>query len=339
MNNYNAKLFCRPCHVDILKLRGFLKTSIFRKVESYSCILAFRLLEEWPDGIVKFLNTVQNAVRHAHHVFLALSEVLGKLTFHICTYLFIRIDLGRVRRQVDKLELACQALYVGRDQLCCVDVMAIHYHDHHLVYPDKQPFQKHPEHGRIGRPLMHYEAKVPARTHGGQHVQREPAACKRDHRRLATGRPDGTCVVVGTDARFVREVNRGTHLAGIWPNLGVSLLLPSFDKHGVLLPKLIQRLPGRKSQEPHAPVHRGQGQRSAELPVQQFADQGQGPEAIFDLELLWGMVLQRLGDPAHLIAGVLGCSPRNRLGLGCFLAPVHMDGQPVKNRADVHAHH
>lgn len=74
------------------------------------------LTEERHDELGQFLNAAQGADGQALHVVLVLHEALGDLALYMRPHLFVWIELGRVGRQVEQLELATQALDVGGDQ-------------------------------------------------------------------------------------------------------------------------------------------------------------------------------------------------------------------------------
>ena len=72
---------------------GFMLLLLFSKVESYSRILAFGLLEEGADQIREFLDTAERAEGQTFHVLFVLNEAFGDLALHMRPHLFIRVEL------------------------------------------------------------------------------------------------------------------------------------------------------------------------------------------------------------------------------------------------------
>ena len=250
---------------------------------------------------------------------------------------FIGVQMRRVRRQVEEFELTVQALDVALDHLCLVDRMTIDDQKHRLLGIDHQALEELDKHLRADRAFMQHETKLALRADRRDHVQREAPARRLHHRRLALRRPSRAGVVVGADTRLVAKVDRCFNPLGFGADRRVGLRLPRAHQHGVLLPRLVERLLGAETQDLHQAVNRGDRQLFLELAFDQVTDQRQRPQAELELELLRVVVTNRIGNPRKLLGAEFARASRNRLGEQCVLSAIGKIGEPPENAALIHA--
>lgn len=102
---------------------------------SDSSILTLRLAKEGFHQFRQFLDSAQSAERQSLHFVLGLHKLPGNLAFDMCPHLFVRVELGRVRRQVEQLEHAALCRDKFLDQLCLVNRMTIdNQEDRAIIY-------------------------------------------------------------------------------------------------------------------------------------------------------------------------------------------------------------
>lgn len=179
--------------------------------------------------------------------------------------------------------------------------MTIDDQKHRRLGIDHQAPEELDEHLRANRAFMQHEPKLTLRADRRDHVQREAPARRLHHRRLALRCPGRAGVVVRADTRLVAKVDRCSDPLGFGTDPGVRLRLPCPHQHGVLLPRLVERLLGAEAQDLHEAVDRGDRQFLLELAFDQVADQRQRPQAELELELLRVMVTNGIGDPRQLL--------------------------------------
>src|SRR5574343_739339 len=121
---------------------------------------------------------------------------------------FIWVQMRRVWRQIEELELTVQALDVALHYLCLVDRMTIDNQKHGLVGIDHQALEELDKDLCVDRALMQHESTFALRADRRDHVQREAPARRLHHRSLALRRPGCAGVVVRADARLVAKVDR-----------------------------------------------------------------------------------------------------------------------------------
>ena len=272
------------------------------------------LTEERFDEFGKLLNAAQCPERELFYVVAVLDEFAADLTFGVSPHLLVGVQVRRIGRQVEKLETAFQRGDVVAHELRLVDGVAVNDHEDRLGCTDHQTCQEFLERFRRGGFLMDHEAKIAARADGGNHVEREAAACDADDRCLSDRRPGGAGVVIGTDTRLVGEVDHCSFGARLGFDRGIGLGPPLPDQLGILLPCLVQGLLCRVAKQFHDPADRRQGQGLAKLALDQLADQLQGPQVEFEFELLRRVVANSACDPTHLIRAKLGRPAGDRLG-------------------------
>ena len=159
--------------------------------------------------------------------------------------------MRRVRWQIEEFEHAVQALDVALDHLCLVDRMAIDDQEHRLLGIDHQALEELDEHLCTDGAFMQHEPKLTLRADRRDHVQREAPARRLHHRRLALLRLGRAGVVVRADTRLVAKVDSCADPLGFGTDRGVRLRLPCPHQHGVLLPRLVERLLGAEAQDLH----------------------------------------------------------------------------------------
>jgi hypothetical protein len=299
--------------------------------------VAFLLLKERFDHRRQFLNTAQGAEGEFFHSVFVLHELLADLALHGCPYLLVRIEMRRVRWQVEQFECAVEAVDVLPHELGLVNGVAVHDDEHGLGCFDHQALEKLFEHGRVHGILMNHETKVAARAHRRNHVEGVAAPGHLDDRRFANRSPGGAGMVVGTDAGLVGEVEVGAGGLRLGLDGRIGLGLPLLDQQRILLPSLIQRLLHGKTQQLHDAPDRLQRQGLAELAVDQFAHQRQRPQAKLELELLRRLVLHGLRNPLHFLGSDLRRAARDGLGEQGILAAFGKLGQPPENSGDTQA--
>ena len=72
-------------------------------------------------------------------------------------------------------------------------------------------------------------------------------------------------MVVRADTRLVAKVDRCADPLGFGTDRGVRLRLPRAHQHGILMPRLVERLLGAEAQDFHEAVDRGDRQFFLEL--------------------------------------------------------------------------
>jgi hypothetical protein len=236
----------------------------------------------------------------------------------------------RVGRQVEQFELAIERVDVIFNELGLMDWMTIEDHENGPTGADHQTRQKFFEDRRGHRTFVDHEAEFAARTYRGNHVERKASSGYGNHRRFAYGRPGRTGVIVGANPGFVGEINGCAFGASLGFDRRIGSRLPFVDQLGILLPSLIERLLHGEAQELHDATDRRQHQGFAEFPLDQFADQRQGPQAEFEFGLLRRMVSHRLGDPTHFVGADLRWVTGNGLGQQGLLPAVGELRQPAK---------
>ena len=119
------------------------------------------------------------------HFLVALDQLARNLPLQMSPKCFVRVQLRRVRRQVEQLELAVQALDVALNHLCLVDRMTVNDQKDELLGIEHQALEELDEHFRADRSLMQHEPKFALRADGRDHVQREAPAGRLHHRHPA----------------------------------------------------------------------------------------------------------------------------------------------------------
>ena len=112
---------------------------------SDSGILALPVGERGGSLIGQFLDSAQGAECQSLHFVLGLHQLPGYLAFDVRPDLFIRILMGRVRRQVEQFEFAVLGLDKRLDQLRLVDRITIDDQENRLLGADQQALEEFPE--------------------------------------------------------------------------------------------------------------------------------------------------------------------------------------------------
>lgn len=215
--------------------------------------------------------------------------------------------------------------------------MTIDDQKHRLLGIDHQALEELDKHLRADRAFMQHETKLALRADRRDHVQREAPARRLHHRRLALRRPSRAGVVVGADTRLVAKVDRCFNPLGFGADRRVGLRLPRAHQHGVLLPRLVERLLCAEPQDPHEAVNRGHRQFFLELAFDQVTDQRQRPQTELELELLRVVIANRIGNPRKLLGVDFAGAPGNRLGQQRVLPAIGEVGEPPEHTALIHA--
>lgn len=84
-------------------------------------------------------------------------------------------------------------------------------------------------------------------------------------------------------------------------------------------------------------MDRGHRQFFLELAFDQVTDQRQRPQAELELELLRGVITNRIGNPRKLLGAELAGTTRDRPGQQCVLPAIGKVGEPPENAAFIHA--
>lgn len=138
-------------------------------------------------------------------------------------------------------------------------------------------------------------------------------------------------MVIGTNADFIGEVDRGPFSTGPGFDGSIGFSFPLLHKLPVLLPRLVERLLRRETKQFHDAADRSERQRFAELPLDQFADQRQCPQTEFELELLRGVATNSLSNPTHFVGTDLRRPTRDRFCEQCILAALGKLREPAEN--------
>ena len=273
---------------------------------SHSRILALGLAEEGFHQFGQFLDSAQRAECQPLHFVLGLHQLPGYPALDVRPNLLVGVQLRRVRRQVEQLELAVLGFDKFLDQLRLVNRVTIDNEEDRRCGANHQSLEKFPEHLGIDRAVVKHETEFTARTDRRDHVQREAASGDFHDRRFTDGWPRRPRVVVGANARFIGKVDGCTLGFGFGTNHRIKLGFPGSHQRRVLLPRLVERFLRREAQQFHDPADRGQRQLLAEFALDQRRDQRQGPQAKDKLELQRGAVAHRPGkrakDAAHIDA-------------------------------------
>ena len=131
---------------------------------SQSGILTFGLAKERFHQLGQFLDPAQSAEGQPLHFVFGLHQLPGDLALDVRPDLFVRVQLRRVRRQVEQFEPAVLSLDKGLDQLRLVNRMTIDNQEHRLRCPDHQALEEFPEDFRVYRALMQHEGEPTCRN-------------------------------------------------------------------------------------------------------------------------------------------------------------------------------
>ena len=102
-------------------------------------------------------DSAQRAEHQSHHFVLGSNQLLGIQTLEVCSDLIIRIQVGRVRRQVEQLELFILGFDECLDHLRVVNKTTINDQEYWLVSPGRQPLEEHANDLGIYRTVVQHE--------------------------------------------------------------------------------------------------------------------------------------------------------------------------------------
>ena len=143
---------------------------------SDSGILTLGLAKEGFHQFGQFLDSAQRAEGQPLHFVLGLHQLPGNTAFDVGPDLFVRVQMWRVRRQVEQLELAVLGFDEFLDQLRLVNRVTIDNQEDRRRGANHQALEKFPEYFGIDRAVVKHETEFAARTDCRDHVQREAAS-------------------------------------------------------------------------------------------------------------------------------------------------------------------
>ena len=197
-----------------------------RKELSHPSVQALVMSKERSEQVRQLLDATQGAQGQPFHLVFGFDELAADAPFDMRPDLLVRVELGRVRRQEEQLQLARLALDVLPHQGGLVNGVTIEHHEHLMGRAQNQALQESLEdRGRDGTVVQH-EAELTFWAHRREHVEREAPASRRHHGRLSRRCPGSARVIVRTDASLVGKEHRRTLCSGLFLDGGKFLGFP-----------------------------------------------------------------------------------------------------------------
>ena len=302
---------------------------------SDSGILALGLGKEGFHQGGQFLDPAQSADCRQPHLDFGLHQLTRDLAFDMRPDLFIWIQLRRVRRQIEGFAVLRNNEFL--DQHCLVDRVTINDQEDRSRLANQQAFQKFPEDVGLDRSIVQHEAEFTPRADRRNHVQRETPDGNFHHGCLTHRRLSRAGVVIRANSRLVRKVDCRPLGFGVRANFRVDLRFPGAHQRRILLPRLIERLLYRETEQRHDPADRCQRQFLAKLTLDQCRNQRQGSQSESNLELQRRIVFDGLRQPAHFFLAHLGWATGDGRGQERVLSAVGKVRQPAEDTAHIYA--
>src|SRR5208283_124415 len=141
-----------------------------------------------------------------------------------------------------------------------------------------EPLQELAEEGSFHLPPVRHEPHGALRGDGRDHVEREPGACGRHHRRAPLYAPGGSPVVVRSDPRLVLEVDLRLFPPGELFYLRIVFFDPLLHEDRVLLESPHEGFLTGEAELLEEPTHRDDGEPDAVLPFYELFHHLSRPE-------------------------------------------------------------
>jgi WD40 repeat protein len=184
-------------------------------------------LEEAADQVLLLLEGAHDAQNHPLQHGLVQDRALADLPFGMIPHLLIRVQFGRIRRQVDQLNLAFLLLDETPGLPAVVVLRVIDDHQDRTPRVPVQLLQEGDEPGRIHGLPDHAKAQVPARRNRTDQVHAEAPTAVPHHRGFSHRTPGRAPVCVAADRRLA-----GNGLAHVPPSATCTRWAPRFPPAG-----------------------------------------------------------------------------------------------------------
>lgn len=175
---------------------------------SHPSVQTFVMPKERFDQVGQFLDAAQGAQSQPFHLVRGFDELAADASLDMRPDLLVGVELGRVRRQDEQLELAGLALDVLPHQGGLVHRMTIDHHEHRVCRAHHQTLQEGLEDRGGDSVVVQHEAELPLGADRREHVEREAPAGGLHHGRLAGRCPGRARVIVRTNASLVGKEHR-----------------------------------------------------------------------------------------------------------------------------------
>ena len=154
---------------------------------------------------------------------------------------FVGIDLGRVRREIEDFDLIFPFGQPGSDELGMMHFQVVEDQKHFLAAVGDQPFHEADEQVGVHGFFDELETHQPLVADGGNHRQAMPLARGRQDRRLSGRRIAAQPMPIFRDRRLVTPVNDRAFGLGPGGNRRIGVIQPLLDLHRVLFQRPLHR--------------------------------------------------------------------------------------------------
>jgi hypothetical protein len=232
--------------------------------------------------------------------------VLGDVGLDVLPDLFVGVELGRVRWQVDDFEATLGGLDVGLDGLGLVDAVTVNDENDGLRRLQHELLQELQEHVSVDQTFVRHELHGALNANGRDHLYRGTGTGGAHDRGFPRQAPSGAAVVVAAHTGLVCEEHACTRELGPLQDGGEFLGFPLGNQSAVLFLGAVQRPLRAEAQVVHDFADGWKTELDLELALNELGDEAQRPQAKVEAELVGSVCLHQKGQALQLLPVELG---------------------------------
>ena len=256
--------------------------------------------------------------------------VFGDISLDVLPDLLVVVELGRVRRQVDKFMAALGRLDAGLDGLGLADVVAVHDQDDGLHSLQHELLQETLEYRGVDQHFMDHELHDAVQADGRDHLDRGPRAGAAHAGSFAHGALSGATVVVAAHAIHIGKQHASANAFGTRHQLWQNLCAPIGEENRVMRAYSVQEALWAEVQGAYHLAVLGNAELDLELTLNELDDEAQRPQAEVERELVGAVLAHQKRQAAQLLSVEFGRAARDLLGQQPILSTVDEGRHPLQ---------
>ena len=247
----------------------------------------------------------------------------------VVPYQFIRIEFGRIGWKEEEAKHSFGRLNEFPYFSGSVGWVSINDEEYGVRSTAHQSFQELTEFASIHPSFEHHETHFTFRTDGRYHIDLVSRPCCRHDRSFPNRCPSRTCMIIRTNGRFIRKIDRSACSSCESADLWIRDLSPLINEHRIFLVCVSQRSLRAQSHFLQKTANGHFAQAYVVFFSNQFSHHTARPQGKLELQLERILPHNGLVDPLKLFPLQLGGPPRKWLCPQSFKSAFPALGDPI----------